>query len=318
MGELKSFYNHEHDAGITALFDYIARKGYGFYTSTPQYFPPLDLSWASPFPITNAVIEAHNWDISSAALSEIVGIGCQAIALIFLAHISLSSIEQLFISKIKHSQTSYASIYMPYNETISRKDIEKILIRNQIISNISLLVDCKQQSIALLNELPTLLQSRVQLVDADVLSLGKNTTIFANKNFVVNVTAFSEAQKYNLGQNRRVCIDRLGRIKNDLSHTTCFGQVGVDRVAEVLRSSAFRQKWTVAKDKVQVCCDCQYRYMCVDFTDIEFVGGKWHRVEACRFNPHRNSWHSGRMQGLDWEGKTCPKRTRHRERSEAN
>lgn len=292
VGELMAFYNHKCDAGIAALFSYLEGRGYGFFTDMPECFPPMSLQWDSPYPLTNAVLEVQDWELAGAALSDLVGIGCQSIALIFSESIPLHIIEQEFIAKIKHSQTSCVSVYVPYNKEFSAECVREFLVRNQIVGKLVFIGDNGFKDSNIVGALPTLFQSRVQFVSSNRLNLNNYIEIYINKNFVINTVSFSEAQRHNLALNRRVCIDGRGRIKNDLSHRASFGQLGRDVLVEVVRSGAFQQKWGLSKDMVAVCCDCQYRYMCVDFADIEHDGARWRRVSPCRFDPYTNSWSS--------------------------
>jgi radical SAM protein with 4Fe4S-binding SPASM domain len=101
---------------------------------------------------------------------------------------------------------------------------------------------------------------------------------------------FAEAQKHNIGLNRKVCIDYAGNIKNYLSHRKIFGNVRKDLIKEIIEKPDFREKWFYSNDQLEVCKDCQYRYACLSNSDIKSCNNRYYKVDMCDFNPGDNSW----------------------------
>lgn len=82
-------------------------------------------------------------------------------------------------------------------------------------------------------------------------------------NFSVNTLSFVEANKYNIGLNRKLCIDKDGYILNYLGHAPKFGNIKNDKISEVINRDDFRLKWNITNDQIEKCKDCQFRFCCV-------------------------------------------------------
>jgi len=108
--------------------------------------------------------------------------------------------------------------------------------------------------------------------------------------FGTNIESFTEAQRHNLGLNRKVCIDRNGEIKNYLSHNTSFGNIKKDKIKDVILKSEFQKKWLITNDRIETCNTCQYRYACVSNSDIKKENNKYYKIDTCNFDPSSNNW----------------------------
>jgi len=107
---------------------------------------------------------------------------------------------------------------------------------------------------------------------------------------VLNVTSYSEAKKFNLGLNRKVSIDSEGNIKNHLTHEKSYGKIRINYLDRIVGQKSFQAKWFIGHDKIEICKVCQYRYMCVDNTDIKKINKKYTKIFKCKFNPYTNIW----------------------------
>ena len=110
-------------------------------------------------------------------------------------------------------------------------------------------------------------------------------------NFMINKHFFTEGQSCNTCLNKKLSIDFEGNIKNCPSSETSFGNIRNKPLHSALFNKSFKKHWQTSKDEIDVCKDCENRYMCLDcrvFTDSK------NRINArpsrCNYNPYIGKW----------------------------
>lgn len=109
--------------------------------------------------------------------------------------------------------------------------------------------------------------------------------------FVVNIQHFSESLHHNSCLNRKISIDTEGNIKNCPSMKESFGNIKDTTLAEAIEKPGFKKYWDINKDKIHVCKDCEFRYVCTDcrayVEDPEDIHSK---PLKCGYNPYTGEW----------------------------
>ncbi len=107
----------------------------------------------------------------------------------------------------------------------------------------------------------------------------------SNKNFVF------ESKFHNSCLNRKISIDSEGNIKNCPSMTGSYGNIRDTSLAEAIDKPGFRDLWDINKDKIHVCKDCEYRYVCTDCrANIEDPDDVLSKPLKCGYNPYTGEW----------------------------
>lgn len=75
-----------------------------------------------------------------------------------------------------------------------------------------------------------------------------------------------------------------------LEHESIHGNFNSKSITELIDDRDFTRKWFVSNDSIDICKDCQFRYICFDNSDIEFTGVSWKKVNQCQFDPYTNKW----------------------------
>ena len=57
--KIKSIYNNKYDVIIDDYFEFLLEKEYIFFTTTPDWFPKMELQFHYPFEISNAIIDRN-------------------------------------------------------------------------------------------------------------------------------------------------------------------------------------------------------------------------------------------------------------------
>lgn len=109
--------------------------------------------------------------------------------------------------------------------------------------------------------------------------------------FVCNITSFSEFRKFNSCLNCKISIDSNGEIKNCPSFKESFGNISSSSLVEVLNDTNFQKLWHISKDKISVCKECEYRYICVDCRAfLEEPDNICSKPLKCGYNPSTGKW----------------------------
>jgi SPASM domain peptide maturase of grasp-with-spasm system len=102
---------------------------------------------------------------------------------------------------------------------------------------------------------------------------------------------YLESLKYNTCLNRKLCIDFDGYIKNCPAMEKIFGNIKNTSLKEAIQTQGFKNLWKVNKDKIDVCKDCEFRYICTDCRC--FIKNKkniFSQPSKCAYNPYICKW----------------------------
>ena len=287
----KSFFNNELDEGIDNYFNNFMEVEYGFFLKNVQSFPPLSLEWFSPLEVNNAILEINEnckYDYIS-AIKELSSLGCSSLQL----RISKINIKECIFEILEATRKSrIRSIEMILPEYLFDFSFCEYLedIENRISLFIIHSIADENRVMELYGKSKFHEQKRLLFTPKiiDTLTSDKRT----KENFVINVDFFCESQKFNVALNRKVCIDNGGYYKNFLSHKDVHGNFNTKSIKEIINDKEFTRKWFINNDNIDICKDCQFRYICLDNTDIEFDGRSWHKIENCGFDPYKNEWNA--------------------------
>ncbi len=109
--------------------------------------------------------------------------------------------------------------------------------------------------------------------------------------FSTNTRLFTESQGFNSCLNKKIAVDKKGEIKNCPSMKTSFGNVAHTSLMEVYQKDAFRKIWSISKDDVQKCQDCEFRYICTDCRAyVENPEDNYSAPLKCGYDPYTCEW----------------------------
>lgn len=282
VNEIKQFYNNESDEGISKFLEYLHEKGYGFYTNEPNNFPQLNLQWEFPYAISNALIELNfkNSKLVQKAIKQLTEIGCHTLELHVDNDIDLLSLRKM-LDNTQNSCIRNIHIYWKYYG-LNQLDLDELYYCFNTIGFIY--IHSVPENIC--NKSDDYFKSNKIILSSLNYSISINKV--SKKNLLLNKQSFCEANSFNLALNRKVSIDKFGNIKNYLLHEKKFGNINIDNLASVIQSNSLQANWNFTKDKDEICKECQFRYMCLDFND--YIYSTRNHTERCDFNPYINKW----------------------------
>ncbi|QJP33306.1 grasp-with-spasm system SPASM domain peptide maturase [Nonlabens sp. Ci31] len=113
--------------------------------------------------------------------------------------------------------------------------------------------------------------------------------------FVSNMESFFVSKTCNSCLTGKISIDTSGDIKNCPSMPESYGNIKDTTLEEAINKPDFKKYWNVTKDQIDICKDCEFRYVCTDcraYTerttfkeDIDLS-----KPLKCGYNPYTNEW----------------------------
>jgi SPASM domain peptide maturase of grasp-with-spasm system len=287
--EVKDHFNGEYNEGIDLYLNEFLDLELLFETSEKDTFPPVEYDdWDYPLRVTNAVIELPKrgaYDLYE-VLRELDELGCAHLQLRLIEPdgYSFSYLEEV-VESLKTSRIKIIELIVPASLFEDREKLILFFNVNLRLSRVSF--HSASENKVMENENP-LSKGRVVFLK-EQLTYSQSDIVTDNTMFY-NIHFFAEALEHNVALNRKICVDKDGRIKNYLSHERSFGSVNEISLDAVLKDETFKEKWLISNDQIEKCKDCQFRYACLFNSDIEKRGDQFFKIENCGFDPYTNEW----------------------------
>jgi len=239
-----------------------------------------------PNKITNVIIDSdenskHKYAIIFQQLEELA---CYSLQLRYFSNISLSELNEI-LNLLEKSCILSIEILIPNNEEYTVEDLKLLIKKHPRITNL-FIHSCKENQI-LINDIGKgNLIFTIQKIETNF-QCGK----ISLKAFSINTLLFTESQAHNTCLNRKISIDVNGEIKNCPSMKKSFGNIKDTTLEEALEKPGFKDLWTIKKDDIEVCKDCEFRHICTDcrafIKDPENI---YSQPAKCPYNPYIAKW----------------------------
>jgi len=83
-----------------------------------------------------------------------------------------------------------------------------------------------------------------------------------------------------------------------MGRTEVVGNIKLQSLREILESPRLSSLWGLTKDQIDVCRDCEYRYVCGDCRPLAIAKGDLHgSMPRCTYDPAKGQWKS--LTGLE-------------------
>jgi SPASM domain peptide maturase of grasp-with-spasm system len=285
---IKQDFNHEYDAIIDEYFDFLIANQLIFFNPNPDLFPKINTEWSSPSPITNAIVD-HDTIIHdfNSLLPQFEMLKCSYIQLRFYSAISLGYILEV-AQMLKEHQSRIVSVdfILPFYQDFDLAALQTLVSENSRIHSVILFDAPEDISHEPINdEMGYIMQVRRNVLNE------KHCGLINNEYFYSNIKLYAESQQYNTCLNRKIAIDRFGDIKNCPSMRESFGNINDTTLGAALSSPGFKKYWTIGKDQVSVCKDCEFRHVCTDCRAYtEEPGNAYAKPLKCGYDPYTNEW----------------------------
>lgn len=109
--------------------------------------------------------------------------------------------------------------------------------------------------------------------------------------FAPNTKMYYDGLNGNSCLNKKIAIDVDGNIKNCPSQAKSFGNINSISILDAMSDIGFKSLWTITKDSIHVCKDCEFRMICTDCRAyIDNPEDIYSKPLKCGYNPYSSEW----------------------------
>lgn len=283
---LSKFSVDEHDI-ILDYFEYLLQNEFVTPLKKEELkrFPPISLEWNYPTLCSNAIIDIvneENFNIFN-TIEKLVKINCFHIQVRILNTIDENSFEKII------SFLNSCDIFT-FNICTNKITDEMLFYQICIESNWKLskleIFNWEREFVGLTDAI----NSQIYFYKRKLFD-SHQCGVVDMKYFSFELDNITESIQFNSCLNRKLCIDQKGYVKNCPSMTQHFGHISDCNLEEVIHSQEFQKLWFINKDQIDVCQDCEFRYICPDCRCfIQDENDIYSQPAKCKYNPYICKW----------------------------
>ncbi len=246
-------------------------------------FPKLSLNWDEPSLITNAIVDINKrskYNVVS-AIEMLDNINCLHLQIRIYDIINVEKITEL-LEVVENSSIRSLELICDFNNFKSEEEIKQLPKKYKRIGNLVVYNSPYEEVADTFNRENFALSFYAKNICDD-----SHCGNIAPSLFCKNVNHYFEAQKHNTCLNRKISIDVNGEIKNCPSMQKSYGNIENTTLKEALEKQGFKDLWFIAKDQIEVCKDCEFRYICTDCRAfIKDENNIYSKPAKCKYNPY--------------------------------
>lgn len=294
MTRILSNYTDDDHNIVLEYIEFLVKNEFAFIGTKKdiKVFQNINYKWSTYSKITNAIYEYSLFGkiYIKKTLIQLNLMKCNSLQIIsYDVNLNLLELNSLLSDVAKFQFLSDIELIIPYNKEFDSFELEKFLnkflIVNKLIIHSSPTDNVKRLS-----------NNTLFCYSSKVLLNRKLCGTISDKFFSLNIKLISESIKHNSCLNRKISIDVNGNIKNCPSMPESYGNIKDTTLEEALNKPGFKKYWNVTKDMIEVCKDCEFRYVCTDCrayterTTFDKEEIDLSKPLKCGYNPYTNEW----------------------------
>jgi SPASM domain peptide maturase of grasp-with-spasm system len=286
--DIKVAYDHEYDEEIDEYFEFLLRHEFGFWCTDPERFPPLDLTWEAPERITNAIldVDARSDHDYAKILRELDDLGCKALEVRCFHPISLRELRAI-LEAASHGRLRSIDLLIGFAPELAPEALRDLATEHQRISGF--VIHSAPEKLRLP---PTRTGVTIEYL-TEVIDSPRCCGQIHPGYFVVEIETFAEGQRHNTCLNRKISVDARGEIRNCPSMARSFGNARETSLHSALAHRDFAALWSINKDQIAICKDCEFRYICTDCRAyLQDERDLYSKPSKCTYDPYTAEWRS--------------------------
>lgn len=117
--------------------------------------------------------------------------------------------------------------------------------------------------------------------------------IRATPNFFVSAEAYERNRRWNSCWSGKAAVTSTGDVLPCVfSRDQVAGNVKKESLSEIVQCKKMLSFWSLTKDQIEICRDCEYRYICEDCRPLAYgsTGNLYAKSPRCTYNPHTGEW----------------------------
>ncbi len=283
-------YEKKYHEVVADYISFLVDNDFACLLDNVENFPDLDEQWHTPFEINNAIIDLDNtahYDYKY-VIAQLDDLRCKHLEIRCFFELSLDFIKGVleYLSTTR-SIITYLNISGRNSELLDQEKLKSIFAvypRLHIVT----LFGSAENSIAQpiwRNSTKLIVQLEENITDCS------GCGVISNKNFIANMKSYTEAKKFNSCLNGKISVDVNGKVKNCPSMQVSYGNIQSTSLKEALAAAGFKDNWSITKDQINICKDCEFRYVCTDCRAyLENYKDDYSKPLKCGYDPYSNKW----------------------------
>ena len=281
----------EYKKTIEEYFSFLEENELYFTSSKEEskFFPKLNMHWDYPAKISNCIIKINNTKIIEVKniLEQLFDLGCYYVQFFVSKGLTLAHLDRI-LEHLRYSPAELIDIFIDNSTNYKIIDVVSIVNRHK---RIKLFYLFNSQSDGYIEKDESDKGRRIIYQSKQNLCFETSCGKVNHNYFNTNIDLFSESQHYNTCLNRKICIDADGEIKNCPAMCRSFGNIKDTTLQEAIEKPGFKDLWGIRKDDIDVCKDCEFRYMCTDCRAfIKDPANFYSQPAKCPYNPYIAKW----------------------------
>ena len=284
IDEIKSFYNNNHDEVIDKYISYLIENELAFFCSNPESFPEIEIKWDYPGHISNAIIEVEQDTLHDFIdmFFQLEKLGTKFLEIRFYYKTSLNKLTEI-ISLTNESKFRNIDILLEYDSSLELKEIEHFINLYQRIGKI--IIHSVPESHIEKSKNINIVFTKQVIKNNDC--CGQVSVSYFN----CNLDMYMESKLHNNCLNRKISINGKGEIKNCPSANKAYGNIQDITLKQAIEKQGFKDYWSINKDQIEICKDCEFRYICTDCrAHLSNPQNIYSKPAKCTYNPYTGIW----------------------------
>jgi SPASM domain peptide maturase of grasp-with-spasm system len=285
VAAIKDFYQHEFDPEIDGYFEFLGKHELGFFTAEPELFPPLALDFQTPSRITNAIIDVdaasdHEY---ATIFRQLDDLGCRAVEVRCFAPRRLAELRAL-LAPARAGRLRSIDLVLAHTPELDGEGLAELVAAETRLNSVTIhsAPAPRQATMGRAVEVCWLTQA----IDSPACCGQVHPRLFTT-----NIDSFSEARRYNSCLNRKVAVDARGEIRNCPSLPRSYGNLRDTSLHAAVAQRDFAALWAINKDQIEVCKDCEFRYICTDCRAyLSDAQDRYSKPAKCGYDPYTAEW----------------------------
>ncbi|WP_045113997.1 grasp-with-spasm system SPASM domain peptide maturase [Microscilla marina] len=282
---------YDYDETLDEYFEFLVENELGFWTDTPEFFPPLDMTWQTYSSINNAIIDidaasTHDFKAIFAQLEEL---GCDHIQLRYYTDVSKDTLEH-HLESTKRSRFKSIELVVKYGNLLDIPAAEALVVSNARIHKLVLHGAPESDIRPVMKPGTDFSLGQMILLTYEITS-ADHCGVIDPFYFSIDTKTMTESHQFNTCLNKKIGIDAQGEIKNCPSLTESFGNIAQVSLHQAMLQKDFKKLWEINKNQVEICKDCEFRHICTDCRAfIQNPENVYSKPSKCNYDPYTASW----------------------------
>lgn len=249
-------------------------------------FPKLSQNFLISSKITNAIIDFNEINYNyQKVIMQLDELQCKDIMVRYFSENNISSLNRL-VGLINKSNILNMELVLPYCSTVNENNFHELVKKSNKISKVyvhSTLEHLKENFVTIDNTKIIFTKQKINSSEC--------CGYISSEYFQTNIEMYLQSLNYNNCLYKKIGIDENGEIKNCPAMNQSFGNVNNTDLSEVIQKKKYKELWFLKKDKIEVCKDCEFRYICSDCRfHVENTNNLKSKPSKCNYDPSIAEW----------------------------